>query len=163
MKYGGGAEKKQKNVFLTFVNFLSLYQLSGAMTHIYLPTQYLCVSNVHSDDMLVAEAMSLRNVGLNAVEMLSQLFGMRHSSTSAQAVLKNGLLAEHGAKYVYTSTNRALCPHPQLCRSYVKRLKKKKKKLWHQLVWCLQLGRMINVMVLGQAAVMACSHECCII
>ncbi|XP_067287705.1 uncharacterized protein [Pseudorasbora parva] len=76
--------------------------------------------NVHNHNIFVAEALRHRDVGVKAIETLTQLFEIGHSPTSALAVLKSDLLAEHGNKYVYVSANRALCPDLQFCYRYKK-------------------------------------------
>ncbi len=47
---------------------------------------------------MVAEALRHKKVGVKAIETLTQLFEIGHSPTSALAVLKSDLLAEHGNK-----------------------------------------------------------------
>ncbi|XP_067264285.1 uncharacterized protein [Chanodichthys erythropterus] len=76
--------------------------------------------NVHNHNIFVAEALRHRDVGAKAIESLTQLFEIGHSPTSALAVLKSDLLAEHGNNYVYASANRALCPDLQFCYRYKK-------------------------------------------
>lgn len=76
--------------------------------------------NVHNHNIFVAEALRHKDVGVKAIETLTQLFEVGHSPTSALAVLKSDLLAEHGNKYVYVSANRAICPDLQFCYRYVK-------------------------------------------
>lgn len=76
--------------------------------------------NVHNHNIFVAEAPRHKDVGVKAIETLTQLFEIGHSPTSALAVLKSDLLAEHGNKYVYASANRAICPDLQFCYRYVK-------------------------------------------
>ncbi|XP_065107484.1 uncharacterized protein [Paramisgurnus dabryanus] len=71
--------------------------------------------NVHNHNIFVAEALRHRDVGVKAIETLTQLFEIGHNPTSALAVLKSDLLAEHGNKYVYASANRTLCPDLQFC------------------------------------------------
>nr|XP_055049687.1 uncharacterized protein LOC129435395 isoform X2 [Misgurnus anguillicaudatus] len=71
--------------------------------------------NVHNHNIFVAEALRHRDVGAKAIETLTQLFEIGHNPTSALAVLKSDLLAEHGNKYVYASANRTLCPDLQFC------------------------------------------------
>ncbi|KAJ8337870.1 hypothetical protein SKAU_G00368360, partial [Synaphobranchus kaupii] len=76
------------------------------------------VYNVHNHNISVAEALRHRDVGAKAIETLTQLFEIGHNPTSALAVLKSDLLAEHGDKYVYVSANRALCPDLHFCYRY---------------------------------------------
>ncbi|XP_058616042.1 uncharacterized protein LOC131529990 [Onychostoma macrolepis] len=64
--------------------------------------------NVHNHNIFVAEALRHKDVGVEAIETLIQLFKIGHSPTSALAVLKSDLLAEHGNKYVYASASRAV-------------------------------------------------------
>ncbi|KAJ8381266.1 hypothetical protein SKAU_G00020440 [Synaphobranchus kaupii] len=75
------------------------------------------VYNVHNHNISVAEALRHRDVGAKAIETLTQLFEIGHNPTSALAVLKSDLLAEHGDKYIYVSANRALCPDLHFCYS----------------------------------------------
>ncbi|XP_059425987.1 uncharacterized protein LOC132160262 isoform X2 [Carassius carassius] len=76
--------------------------------------------NVHNHNIFVAEALRHKDVGVKAIETLTQLFEVVHSPTTALAVLKSDLLAEHGNKYVYVSANRAICPDLQFCYRYRK-------------------------------------------
>ncbi|XP_052464895.1 uncharacterized protein LOC128021631 isoform X1 [Carassius gibelio] len=76
--------------------------------------------NVHNHNIFVAEALRHKDVGVKAIETLTQLFEVGHSPTSALAVLKSDLLAEHFNKYVYVSANRAICPDLQFCYRYRK-------------------------------------------
>ncbi|XP_059401022.1 uncharacterized protein LOC132132600 isoform X2 [Carassius carassius] len=80
--------------------------------------------NVHNHNIFVAEALRHKDVGVKAIETLTQLFEVGHSPTSALAVLKSDLLAEHGNKYVYVSANRAICPDLQFCYRLYQKLKK---------------------------------------
>ncbi|XP_050960534.1 uncharacterized protein LOC127161828 [Labeo rohita] len=76
--------------------------------------------NVHNHNIFVAEALRHKDVGVKAIETLTQLFEIGHSPTSALAVLKSDLLVEHDNKYVYASANRAICPDLQFCYRYRK-------------------------------------------
>ncbi|RXN14873.1 fibrinogen- and Ig-binding -like protein [Labeo rohita] len=69
--------------------------------------------NVHNHNIFVVEALRHKDVGVKAIETLTQLFEI--SPTSALAVLKSDLLVEHDNKYVYASANRAICPDLQFC------------------------------------------------
>ncbi len=90
------------------------------MIPIYPLAQLLCVCTMYTTiTSLFAEALRHKDVGVKAIETLTQLFEIGHSPTSALAVLKGDLLAEHGNKYVYASANRAICPDLQFCYRYV--------------------------------------------
>ncbi|ROJ26343.1 hypothetical protein DPX16_12505 [Anabarilius grahami] len=90
---------------------------SSRSNDLHIPTYPTSVHlyNVHNHNIFVAEALRHRDVGAKAIESLTQLFEIGHSPTSALAVPKSDLLAEHGNKYVYASANRALCPDLQFC------------------------------------------------
>ncbi|KAK1876115.1 1-phosphatidylinositol 45-bisphosphate phosphodiesterase gamma plc-3, partial [Dissostichus eleginoides] len=51
-----------------------------------------------------------RDVGEKANNILTGLFGIGHTPTSALAVLKHDLQMEYGQRYVYVSANREICP-----------------------------------------------------
>ncbi|KAJ8367180.1 hypothetical protein AAFF_G00324590 [Aldrovandia affinis] len=75
----------------------------------------ICLHNIHSHNLFVADALRHRDVGDKAIETLTRLFEIGHSPTSALAVLKDDLQAEYGKKYIYASADRAICPDLQFC------------------------------------------------
>ncbi|KAI2645313.1 Kinesin-like protein CIN8 [Labeo rohita] len=76
--------------------------------------------NVHNHNIFVAEALRHKDVGVEATEALTQLFEIGYSPTSALAMIKSDLLAEHGNKYVYASANHAIYPDLRFCYRHVK-------------------------------------------
>ncbi|XP_073727890.1 uncharacterized protein [Misgurnus anguillicaudatus] len=101
----------------TLVNTVDARGASSRSKDPHIPTYPTSVRlyNVHNHNIFVAEALRHRDVGAKAIETLTQLFEIGHNPTSALAVLKSDLLAEHGNKYVYASANRTLCPDLQFC------------------------------------------------
>nr|XP_055074577.1 uncharacterized protein LOC129454102 [Misgurnus anguillicaudatus] len=97
----------------TLVNTVDARGASSRSKDPHIPTYPTSVRlyNVHNHNIFVAEALRHRDVGAKAIETLTQLFEIGHNPTSALAVLKSDLLAEHGNKYVYASANRSLRHH----------------------------------------------------
>lgn len=66
--------------------------------------------NRHNHNLFVADAIRHRDVGEKANGILTGLFEIGHTPTSALAVLKHDLQMEYGQRYVYVSANREICP-----------------------------------------------------
>ncbi|KAI4810224.1 hypothetical protein KUCAC02_019065 [Chaenocephalus aceratus] len=64
----------------------------------------------HNHNLFVAHAIRHRDVGEKANSILTGLFEIGHTPTSALAVLKHDLQMEYGQRYVYVSANREICP-----------------------------------------------------
>ncbi|KAK1887062.1 Transposase, partial [Dissostichus eleginoides] len=64
----------------------------------------------HNHNLFVADAIRHRDVGEKANNILTGLFEIGHTPTSALAVLKHDLQMEYGQRYVYVSANREICP-----------------------------------------------------
>ncbi|XP_056134700.1 uncharacterized protein LOC130111505 [Lampris incognitus] len=68
------------------------------------------IVNRHNHNLYVADALRHRDVGEKAKEILTGLFEIGHSPTSALAVLKHDLQMEYGERFLYASANREICP-----------------------------------------------------
>ncbi|KAI4829083.1 hypothetical protein KUCAC02_023145, partial [Chaenocephalus aceratus] len=66
--------------------------------------------NRHNHNRFVADAIRHQDVGEKVNSLLTGLFEIGHTPTSALAVLKHDLQMEYGQRYVYVSANREICP-----------------------------------------------------
>ncbi|KAK1894769.1 Transposase [Dissostichus eleginoides] len=73
--------------------------------------------NRHNHNLFVADAIRHRDVGEKANNILTGLFEIGHTPTSALAVLKHDLQMEYGQRYVYVSANREFAPTCLMYRS----------------------------------------------
>ena len=64
--------------------------------------------NRHNHNLFVADTIRHRDVGEKAINILTGLFEIGHTPTSAVAVLKHDLQMEYGQRYVYASANREI-------------------------------------------------------
>ena len=78
--------------------------------------------NRHNHNLFVADAIRHRDVGEKAINILTGLFEIGHTPTSALAVLKHDLQMEYRQRYVYVSANREICPDLPYVQRWVSHL-----------------------------------------
>ncbi|KAJ8273945.1 hypothetical protein GJAV_G00107270 [Gymnothorax javanicus] len=94
------------------------------------------ISNSHNHNLYVADALRYRDVGKKAIEVLTGLFELGHTPTTALAVLKHDLQMEK-AEYVKATANREICPDLKFAQRFEKYLKYTEKLFNRRECWAL--------------------------